>query len=77
MQIVDLYSGIGGFSLAGNWMNWKTVLFCELDEFCQKVLSYHFPGIPIHDDIKTLTVETLKKSKWNPSETTIVVGGFP
>lgn len=79
MQIVDLYSGIGGFSLAGSWiLGWKTIQFCEIDKFCQKVLSYHFPGVPIHEDIKTLTSEIVKNNKlYNKDEKTIVTGGFP
>ena len=76
MQIVDLFSGIGGFSLAGRWMNWKTIQFVEIDEFCQKVLAYHFKGVPIHSDIKTLDYEKIKKSI-DPSQPVIVVGGFP
>ena len=78
MQIIDLFSGIGGFSLAGRWMGWETVQFCEIDPFCQKVLRHHFPGVPISNDVKTLTYDEIKKNgKWNPSAATIVVGGFP
>ena len=77
MQIIDLFSGIGGFSLAGKWMGWDTVQFCEIEPFPQKVLAYHFPGVPIHNDIKTLNLEIIKKSKWNPSADTLVCGGFP
>ena len=78
MQVVDLFSGIGGFALATSWMlNWKIVQFVEIDKYCQKRLKKHWPDVPIHSDIKTFGIETLKKSKWNPEETTIVVGGFP
>jgi DNA (cytosine-5)-methyltransferase 1 len=79
MQIVDLYSGIGGFSLAGSWIpDWRTIQFCEIDKFCQKVLSYHFPNVPIHEDIKTLTSEIVKSSKlYNENEKTIVTAGVP
>jgi DNA (cytosine-5)-methyltransferase 1 len=79
VQIVDLYSGIGGFSLAGSWIpDWRTIQFCEIDKFCQRVLSYHFPGVPIHEDIKTLTSEIVKNNKlYNKDEKTIVTGGFP
>jgi len=78
MQVVDLFSGIGGFSLAARWVGWETVSFCEIDKFCQKVLSHHFPNVPIYNDVKTFNIETLKKGgSWNPSKTTIVVGGFP
>ena len=78
MQIIDLFSGIGGFSLAGHWAGWQTVQFCEIDTFCGRVLEKNFPGIPIHQDIKTLTRDNiLENGIWRPSEPTIVVGGFP
>jgi DNA (cytosine-5)-methyltransferase 1 len=75
-QIVDLFSGIGGFSLAGNWMNWETIMFCEINEFCQKILKYHFPNTPVYNDIKKLDYEEIKK-RIDPNRPTIVVGGFP
>lgn len=74
MQIIDLFSGIGGFSLAGSWMGWKTIQFCEIDKYCQAVLSKNFPGVPIHSDIKTLRGNNIKLNK---NEPTILVGGFP
>ena len=56
MRHLDLFSGIGGFSLAADWV-WgvehKIVAFVECDEFCQKVLRKHWPGVPIHGDIRT------------------------
>lgn len=77
MQIIDLFSGIGGFSLAGEWIDWKTVQFCEQDNFCQKVLSHHFLNVPISSDIRQLNYETIKQGNWNPSGRTILTGGFP
>lgn len=78
MQMVDLFSGIGGFSLAGHALGWRTVQFCEINPFSQNVLRRNFPNVPIHDDIKTLDYDKItKNSIWNPSDTTIVVGGFP
>ena len=55
MDLLSLFSGIGGFSLAWKWCGGKTIQFVEIDPFCQKVLAKHFPGVPIHDDIKTFT----------------------
>ena len=49
---LDLFSGIGGFALAAQWMRYQTVQFVEWDKFCQKVLAKNFPGVPIHSDIK-------------------------
>lgn len=77
MQIIDLFSGIGGFSLAGHWMGWDTVQMVEIDKFCQKLLKQNFPQANIHDDIKTFNIEILKKSRWNPHASSIVCGGFP
>ena len=78
IQIVDIFSGIGGFSLAGSWMGWRTVQFCEIDKFCQKILSYYWPDVPIHNDIKTLTAEQIiNNGLYDESKTTIFVGGVP
>ncbi len=71
MRVLDLFSGIGGFSLAAHWVGFETAAFCEQDKFCQKVLAKNFPGIPIFDDIKTL-----KGDQFNGS-IDIVCGGFP
>ncbi len=57
MRLLDLFSGIGGFSLAAQWV-WgdelEIVAFCEIDKFCQKVLKKHWPEVPIIEDIKTV-----------------------
>jgi DNA (cytosine-5)-methyltransferase 1 len=62
LTMLDLFSGIGGFSLAASWTGQiETICFVEIDPFCQKVLRKNFPGVPIHDDIKTFTYATLKQ----------------
>jgi DNA (cytosine-5)-methyltransferase 1 len=66
---IDLFSGIGGFALAARWAGLETVQFVEIDKFCQKVLAKQFPGVPIHDDIKTF--------KWTGERPFILTGGFP
>ncbi len=66
---VDLFSGIGGFALAARWAGIETVQFVEIDKFCQKVLQKNFPGVPIHDDIKTF--------KYTGTTPFILTGGFP
>ena len=62
MRHLDLFSGIGGFSLAASWV-WgdehEIIAFCEIDKFCQKVLKKHWPDVPIFDDIKELSYEKL------------------
>ena len=78
MQVISLFSGIGGFEIAAAQLGWQTVVSCEINPICQRVLKYHFPETYIHSDIHTLNYETIKKqSQWNPLAATIVVGGFP
>ena len=78
IQLIDLFSGVAGFSLAGTWAGIKTVQFCETDDYCRDIIKKHFPDVPIHGDIHTLDYETIKKGgKWNPLERTIITGGFP
>jgi len=66
---IDLFSGIGGFALAAKWAGIKTIQFVEIDPFCQKVLMKNFPGVPIHNDIKTY--------KYDRPTPFILTGGFP
>ena len=72
MRLLDLFSGIGGFSYAAEKLvgGYKTVAFCEMDEFCQKVLQKHWPNIPIYDDVRTLDATRLGRID-------IVTGGYP
>ena len=58
MKVLDLFSGIGGFSLGLERAGMKTVQFVENDPYCQKVLAKNFPGVPIHGDIKTFNYGT-------------------
>ena len=56
VRLLDIFSGIGLFSYAAEhvWDEIEIVSFCEHDQFCQKLLNKHYPGVPIHGDIKTL-----------------------
>ena len=70
LNVIDLFSGIGGFSLGLHNADprFKTIAFCEIDPFCQKVLQKNFPGIKIYDDIKKTTFT---------EPAFLVCGGFP
>jgi DNA (cytosine-5)-methyltransferase 1 len=68
---VSLFSGIGGLDLAAEWAGFKTVLFCEKDKFCQKVLKKHWPEVPVVEDIHELKRENV------PQPVTVISGGFP
>jgi len=60
MRHLDVFSGIGTWALAARfvWDDYECVGFCETDWFCRMVLQKHFPGVPIYDDIRTLTDTT-------------------
>ena len=71
-KIVDLFSGIGGFSFAAEQIvgGFETVAFVERDEYCQKVLRKHWKDVPIYNDIRSFNGKDYKDAD-------IVVGGFP
>ena len=72
MRLLDLFSGIGGFSYAAEKLvgGYETVAFCEQDKFCQQVLRKHWPHVPIYDDVRTIDATRL-------GNIDIVAGGFP
>ena len=68
LRVLDLFSGIGGFSLGlERTGGFETIAFCEQDEFCQKVLRKHWPDVPIYNDVRT--IENVKAD--------VVTGGYP
>ena len=67
----SLFSGIGGFDLASEWMGWTNVFHCEIEEFLRKVLEYHFPNSITYEDIKQ-TDFTIHRGHID-----ILTGGFP
>lgn len=73
---LDLFSGIGGFALASEWAGFRTIGFCEVDDFCRRALERNFPGVPVHGDIRTLDAGiVLGWTGGRPVD--LVVGGFP
>ena len=76
LQHLDLFSGIGGFSLGLEEIGLvETVAFCDFDKYCQQVLKKHWPNVPIFSDIKELTYEKLKANGINKID--IITGGYP
>ena len=71
MKVLDLFSGIGGFSLGLERAGMETVAFCEFDEHAQKVLRKHWPDVPIHSDIRELDAKQYRGT------VDVVCGGFP
>jgi len=71
-KLLDLFSGIGGFSLGAEANGIPTVAFVEKDPFCQKVLRKHWSNTPIISDIRTV-----KGEDYETDGVTIISGGFP
>ena len=74
MKVLDLFSGIGGFSHGLDKVGFKTVAFCEMDKYCKLVLQKHWKGVKIYNDVKELKGEEIIKEHGTID---IVVGGFP
>lgn len=83
MLHISLFSGIGGFDLAAQRAGWKNVVSCEINPWSNKLLSFYWPLAYHHDDIHTLTYDTINAELssrfglgWR-NEDIIISGGFP
>jgi len=71
MRHGSLFTGIGGFDLAAEWMGWENVFQVEWDGFCQKVLAKNFPNVKRYGDIKEFDGTKYR------GLIDIISGGFP
>lgn len=70
LRILDLFSGIGGFSLGlERTGGFETAGFCEIDPFCRRVLAAHWPDVPCHDDVRTM--------QFTEGMADVITAGFP
>jgi DNA (cytosine-5)-methyltransferase 1 len=67
----SLFSGIGGFDCAAEWMGWENLFHCEINTFCQRILKYYWPDAKLYEDIKT-TDFTIWRGRID-----VLSGGFP
>lgn len=74
MNVLDIFSGIGGFSLGLERAGMRTVAFCECEPYARAVLAKHWPGVPCYPDICELTADRLAADEINVD---IICGGFP
>lgn len=70
MRVLDLFSGIGGFSLGLEMAGMETVAFCEAAASQRKDLKRNWPGVPIFDDVRTLRGDEI-------GTVDVICGGFP
>lgn len=73
LKVLDLFSGIGGFSLGlERTGGFETVAFCEIEEFPRRVLAKHWPEVPCYHDIRELPfhLEEIQSAE-------VVTAGFP
>jgi len=71
IKVLDLFAGIGGFSLGLERAGMKTIAFVEIDPYCQKVLRKHWKDIPVFGDIRNFNKEVFNET------VDLVCGGFP
>ena len=74
MNVLDLFSGIGGLALGLKRAGMRSVAFCEAEPYCRRVLERHWPGVPVYDDVRTLTADRLKADGVSVNA---IAGGFP
>ena len=75
LKVLDLFSGIGGFSLGLERAGMETVAFCEIEDYPRKVLKKHWPDVPIYEDVRDVTRERLISD--GIGEISVITGGFP
>lgn len=70
LRVLDLFSGIGGFSLGlERTGGFETVAFCEIEPTCHEDLTRNWPGVPIFDDVQTM--------EFRLGMADVITGGFP
>ena len=75
LRVLDLFSGIGGFSLGlERTGGFETVAFCEIEDYPRRVLKKHWPGVPIYEDVRDITADQLRA---DGIAADVITGGFP
>lgn len=68
MKAISLFSGVGGMDLGLHRAGFEHVAFCEADPYRREVLARHWPGVPVHDDVRTFNYN---------GQVDLLAGGFP
>lgn len=75
VYVLDLFSGIGGFSLGLERAGFQTAAFCEINPFCRAVLRKHWPSVPCFEDVRTLDRAALEARGIHSVD--VICGGYP
>lgn len=75
MNLLSLFTGVGGIDLAAEMVGIKVAAMCEIDPYAVQVLRKRFPGVPIYGDVREITAERLRTDGIWPID--MVCGGFP
>jgi len=76
LKILDLFSGLGGFSLGlERTGHFKTIAFCDNNKYCNLVLQKHWKGVKIYNDVREISKEKFKEDGIEFPD--IITGGFP
>ncbi len=70
IKFISLFAGIGGLDLGLERAGMECVAQVEIDDFCQKVLTKHWPDVPKFKDVKDV-------GKHNLPAADLICGGFP
>jgi DNA (cytosine-5)-methyltransferase 1 len=76
LRVLDLFSGIGGFSLGLEATGgFETAAFCEMNDYADKVLEKHWPDVVCYEDVTMITKERLQEDEIGQID--VICGGFP
>ncbi|GLW91883.1 DNA cytosine methyltransferase [Actinokineospora globicatena] len=74
MNVLSLFSGIGGLELGLERAGMTVVGQVEINPFCRAVLARHWPKVPRHDDVRTTPAWWASRPR---PRVDLVCGGFP
>lgn len=78
MKLLDIFSGIGGFSLGLSRAGMTPVCFAEIEPYCRRVLAHHWPGVFCYQDVRDLNVNNFERlTGHDPFSIDVIAGGFP
>ena len=69
-NINSFFAGIGGFDIAFEQSGFKTQLLCEINPFCNQILSRHWPNVRKELDINGIDIDNIPNAD-------VWCGGFP